>query len=458
MYKSRITLWGFDKNMKEKEARAIVRKRRKRLAAGKASIFRIRGQVLSFDRVSAHLKRKGLTPDNIPSAADSPVPGLECYTPAAESSKPTHFAKTNFVTDSPPQQVPCTSTPNSITPPDFFKISERLFKDIHTYFTESFTSARWAFPDRPAGLINAIHRNSSRVESLPDQAWAYIMIWAGNVFTGGGAPNVAKTDKYLQQVFVQCEDAIKTEKPLLVINLLEMLDDLEAYYKKPEIARILLRHIHSVASIALGENHPIASISGQLSYLAKWNNTAGVAWNVILDTYRQFLGLYHVLTRELQLEGLIRFFGRNRLFLAETQLRNFLFQSQQAPDHDPYIHFLTQYHLAWVLEQQGKLKSHGSEAERLARECVSWCYGEHNPMRGPLPAVLGARSLLLLSELQDLRGDFSQAEQTLQCRVKQCTADLGSEDLVTQAAAADYEISVLRHGMLQIARPPSWQS
>ena len=63
------------------------------------------------------------------------------------------------------------------------------------------------------------------------------------------------------------------------------------------------------------------------------------------------------------------------------------------------------------------------------------------------PAVLGARSLLLLSEFQELRGDIMLAEETLRYRCARCTVDFGSEDLVTQAAMADFEISKLRHGM-----------
>ena len=453
MYKSRITVWGFDKKMKDTEVRAVVRRRRRRLAAGKASTFRVRGQVLSFDKVRAHLKRKGLTPDDIPSAPDSPIPSLECYTPATLSPKPVQL-----LLPSPRMggtRLQASQIPNlkSIAAPDFLNTSEKLLKDIHTYFAESFASAKWGFHDRPLGLINAAHHSTPRVETLPDQAWAYIMIWAGNVFSGGGAANVARTDQYLQQVFVQCGVAIKTEKPLLLINLLEMLDDLEAYYDKPEIARILLRRIQSVASIVLGKNHPVASISKQLSSLAKWNNVAGVVWKVILDSYCQSLGPDHVLTRELRLEGLVRFFGRNRLCLVETQLRDFLSKPPTAPDHDPYARFLAQYHLSWTLQQQGKLESKGAEAERLAREVTSWCYAEHNPIRGPLPAVLGARSLLLQSEFHVLRGEYLQAEQTLRDRVGRCTADFGPKDLVTRAAMADYEISILRHRMLREATP-----
>jgi hypothetical protein len=450
MYKSRIALWGFGKKVKGKEVKAIVRKKRQRLAAGKASIFRIRGQILEFDKVQAHLKRKGLTPDDIPSAADSPVTGLECYTPSGSSPKPPCLTRTTSVTSGVKQQVSCNQSLMSIAAPDVFKISEELFKDIHTYFTGSFASATWGVPNRSTGLVNAAYRNSPQVESLPDQAWAYIMIWAGNVFT---AANAARTDHYLQQVFVQCEDAIKAEEPLLLINLLEMLDDLEAYYEKPEIARILLRHIHSVASIFLGKKHPIATISKQLSYLAKWANVAGVTWNVIMDIYEQFLGPNHVLTSELRLEGLIRFFGRNRLSLAETQLREFLCKPQRASDYDPFVHFLTQYHLAWVLQQRGKLQEHGAEAERLAQESASWCCGEGKSGFGRRPTVLGARSLLLLSELQELRGNIVLAEQILRDRCERCMVDFGSEDLVTQAAMADYSISTMRHDMLRAVMP-----
>jgi hypothetical protein len=69
--------------------------------------------------------------------------------------------------------------------------------------------------------------------------------------------------------------------------------------------------------------------------------------------------------------------------------------------------------------------------------------------------VLGARSLLLLSEFQELRGNFLLAEQILRDRCERCMVDFGPEDLVTQAAIADYNISTIRHGMLKAAVPVS---
>jgi hypothetical protein len=57
MYKSKIRSWGFDKRLKGNEVRAVVRVRRQRLAAGKASAFYIRGQVIDFEKVRSHLKR-----------------------------------------------------------------------------------------------------------------------------------------------------------------------------------------------------------------------------------------------------------------------------------------------------------------------------------------------------------------------------------------------------------------
>ncbi|CAK7265084.1 hypothetical protein SEPCBS57363_001407 [Sporothrix epigloea] len=57
MYKTRISKWAIDKNLKAAEVAAILRMQQSRAALGKASKFFIRGRDIDFARVEQYLKR-----------------------------------------------------------------------------------------------------------------------------------------------------------------------------------------------------------------------------------------------------------------------------------------------------------------------------------------------------------------------------------------------------------------
>lgn len=368
MYKSKIKAWGLDKKIKGNEARAIVRMRRQRSAAGKASAFRIRGQDLDFNRVKSHLKRKGLTPDDIPSVSNSPVPSLECYTPKLQVQELSCSATDNALTSWNGQFMFRTPSPRLISSPDPFRIPEQLFRDIHTYFSESFASARWK------GLVNVTCSMPPRKKSLLEPPWSQLILWAGHLLRTGGAANITKAGQDLREAFIHCEDAIKAEEPDLIVDLLTVLDDLEAFYEKPEIARILLKHIHSLASVILGMKHPIVSVSRQLSFLDTWTDISGVAWNVVTDTCERFLGPGNTRTELLQVAGFTRFSGRNNFSFAETQLRDFLSKPRRSSGPESFINGMAHYQMIWVLMKQGKLGTRGAETEQLLRKNAGWVF------------------------------------------------------------------------------------
>jgi len=450
MYKSRITAWGLDKKMKGNEVRAVVRMRRKRLAAGKASTFRVRGQVLDFDKVKSHLKRKGLTLDDVPSESNSPVPSLECYTPESRAGESSCSATDNALTAWNGQCIFRIPSPRLISLPDSLRIPEQLLRDVHTYFTESFASSRWVYQGGRRGLVDVTRSTPLQEKLYPEPYWSQIMLWTALLFNVGGAANVVKAGQHLQQVFIQVEDVIKAEEPSLMYHLLRLLDDFEGYYKRPEIVRILLKHVHSLVSVFLGMKHPIASASRQLSFLDTWTNISEPVWNVVTDTYRKFLGHDHTLTRELQLSAFIS--SRDNWSLAETQVRAFLFKLRQQPsDSDPYVYFRTRYQLARVLILQGRLSIHGAEAEQLLQESSRWAFGDPRytvELRAP---VLGMESLRLLSWLQEHRGAILQAEETLRYNCEMCTTCFGREHVATLTAIAEYEDFLLHYGKVGAA-------
>jgi hypothetical protein len=453
MYKSKIRDWGFDKKLKGNEVRAVVRVRRQRLAAGKASTFRIRGQVIDFEKVRSHLQRKGLKPDDIPSASNSPAPSLECFTPepvSQETSEPC-LATANTLTLGRGQRRPRVPSPWSVSAPDTFRASEQLFKSISIYFTESFASAGWAFLDRHTGLVNVTHHKPTRLEWRPDLNWGHVMTWAGIILNNRGAANIATAGQHLQQAFIRCEDAVRTETPSFVTDLLQALDNLETYNQTPEVARMLLRHIHSVSCIVLGKEHPLASISRQLSCLDTWRNISVIASNVASDICGKFLGPDHVYPQKLRQAASLFFPGRYYKPLAELEKRDFLLTLQQSLRPDPYVYSLAQFQLAFALLQHGKLETDGTEAETLLRESGFWGLGEHGWKTDPEAPVLGARSLFILAELQERRGEIALAEETLRYRCEKCDVFFGQSGPTTQAAIAEYRNFLSRHGPLGAA-------
>lgn len=81
MYKTRFTKWDFGKNNKRHEVLAMIRKRARRAAVGKASRFHVRGQPVDMTDVERYLHRAGLS---VQDAIDLPAatpPTLRCSTP-----------------------------------------------------------------------------------------------------------------------------------------------------------------------------------------------------------------------------------------------------------------------------------------------------------------------------------------------------------------------------------------
>lgn len=451
MYKSRITAWGLDKKMKGNEVRAVVRMRRKRLAAGKASTFRVRGQVLDFDKVKSHLKRKGLALDDVPSESNSPVPSLECYTPEPQAQEPSCSATGNALTAWNGRHVFRIPSPRLISSPDSLRIPEQLSRDIHTYFTESFASSRWVYQGGRGYLVDVTRSTPLQEKLCSAPHWSQTMLRAALLFNTGGAANVVKAGQHLQQAFIQVEDVIKAEEPSLMYHLLLLLDDFEANFEKPEIVMVLLKHIHSLASVFWGMKHPIVSASRQLSFLDTWTNISELVWNVVIDTCGKFLGRDHALTRVLQLSAFTRFSNRGNWSLAETQLRAFLFKLRHPSDPHPYLYFQAQYQLAWVLMLQGRLSIHGAKAEQLLQESSRWAFGDPRYMVDPRAPGLGAESLRLLACFQEHRGAILQAEETLRYNCEMCTTCFGREHVITLTVIAKYEDFLLRHGKVGAA-------
>ena len=169
MYNDHVKLWGIDKNHKENEMRAVVRKNHLRHQQGKSSRFEIRGRPVEFVDVVRYWKRKGVSVEEVlarRSASLTPE-AVRCLTPVTSPL----------------------STPRELAAP------ERLLISIRDYIRGSFDSGTWVKTEplidcysRKAGIastnhLNEIHDHVNLANSLFDLKSFSAAVEAINVCT-----------------------------------------------------------------------------------------------------------------------------------------------------------------------------------------------------------------------------------------------------------------------------------
>ena len=207
MYKNKITLWRLDKKLKDKDVKAIIRHKRKRDAIGKPSAFRVRGQVLNSARVTAHLKRKGMTEDDISSAARSPASSdLSCFTPEMVPSTPPSAVERRSPISAERQLVSYCPSPRLVAAPESLGVPERIFKDINTYYTQSFMIGKWYH-----SAFRTLHFKSFGPASVEMSLLTTACYLLSPASTTGDRSIRGGT--YLQQDFIFWEHMLRREAP-----------------------------------------------------------------------------------------------------------------------------------------------------------------------------------------------------------------------------------------------------
>jgi hypothetical protein len=112
MYKTRLKTWNITKYNLEAIMAALVRNIENRKRGGKRSLIYKNGVPFSRDKITSHLKKKGMTADQllrkVPSNAPMPA-GFDCVTPPPEQAEDTPSSNSNPFT--PPDQFSTTDTP-----------------------------------------------------------------------------------------------------------------------------------------------------------------------------------------------------------------------------------------------------------------------------------------------------------------------------------------------------------
>lgn len=225
MYKARVTKWGLDKNGKEKEMRALVRKDKGRRDLGKSSSFYVRGKVVQHKDVLRYWARKRTTIEDVIARRRS---------------------------SATPEAVRCvTPVPSPVTPPRVFAIPERIFLCVKAYYQGSFESGTWIRPIEPSDTCFSVR---TPLDVLPDlRSFFYHSLLACDLFTKQEFEEARRTlslaTSRLKRILLADVQETITQLFLLII---------EVHRKgRPEIAHTILRHATAQGKKILGTDHPI---------------------------------------------------------------------------------------------------------------------------------------------------------------------------------------------------------
>ena len=216
MYRHRIHLWGLDKNRKEPEMRAIVRKRQDRLDAGKATAFELRGEQIDFDEVVTYFKRKGISVDQVPRSGAKTPTGLICRTPP---------------------------------PPTKFRLPEVLMKTMRVYVSGSLDQKNWYISEKGDWMSAKLAGETYSYNWL-DTCLAFSFFSKGMMRDGW---------RQIRRLNACAGTIIKEENPRMLGDLLWFICTAQEH-QKPEIAILTLKQFCVITEMTYGRRHPLTQI------------------------------------------------------------------------------------------------------------------------------------------------------------------------------------------------------
>ncbi|KAI1091162.1 Clr5 domain-containing protein [Rostrohypoxylon terebratum] len=258
MYKKRIKAWGFDKKLKEHEVVELLRQKAERDSAGKASVFFIRGRQVDFERIRRYVE-----------------------------SKPNLLSKLEGVYEKRPSGIVVCRTPSPVpialsSPPDVRKLEE-IMTLLRDYMGACATGpqSRWVLT--PEGYAT---RNSAP-SVLRDSRSSMIGAWdeiASLHLSMERTSSPMEMFQVLDSSLNRLKDAMKDEIPEFIIMLLYLLRF--TWPGHPLLLRMFRMHVGELASMVLGQKHPLTLI---------WNDavTLEEGFDEVVED------ILHVLFREL---------------------------------------------------------------------------------------------------------------------------------------------------------------
>ena len=259
MFKSRITKWGLDKKIKEREARAILKilaQRNVRLTK-----LRLRGQSVDIPKLENYFSRKGISIEDVLSSdcPSSSSVDLVCRSlspavnPSSEGSLPSMLPTASpdaFVS----RELSIGSSgaiPPRLEAPDGLKMVEHLFVDVCEYmscFEQDELSLRWhTFSAAITPLVIDLSAPESRTsQSLPVHQNRvdlsdHLVNWLVNI---SQAMYILTTDQRCQVIYENTiAPATKDGPPAITKVLKRIFSSFRQLLKKGEPYALILRSL-----------------------------------------------------------------------------------------------------------------------------------------------------------------------------------------------------------------------
>lgn len=124
MWKNKIKEWGLDKKNKKDDVLAILRKKAERDAAGKKTVFRLRGRDVNLEKVQKYVTRNHISETTIGELVASrpqTPPDLQCFTPEP--------------------------VPETIIGRGVCYVQEQILRRVQTYMVAGYQQSMWRLSD-----------------------------------------------------------------------------------------------------------------------------------------------------------------------------------------------------------------------------------------------------------------------------------------------------------------------
>ncbi|KAH9223516.1 hypothetical protein DL95DRAFT_492669 [Leptodontidium sp. 2 PMI_412] len=355
MYKHHFGKWKLDKKFKERDAVAVLRKKRQRDADGKETEIILRGKAIKMEDVDRYLKRRKGVPLSYGSRASTPS-DVVCKTPPPMATfqdmddsqldqyntwtnmhhEPADYGfldvsgssmdkriiqRTSFSQNFQSYHLRISRSPS---PPPSFIVPEQLFSSIKSYFHGSFDSGTWVEDDR--GCYITLNPTARTKSQHPADFHMYC-IMAVDLLNEG---SIVDFRRMLSKGFSVIQKILLDQRPDTLDYFLDFFVFL-MQNNKVEIASVLCTYLSQMATRILPKDHPwyqICQAFGMLD-VESFEEVIIQSWKCAIDTWEECLGSFHAFSLGNRLDFIYRVYGSKDLLEEEMMLRNLLVQVEE---------------------------------------------------------------------------------------------------------------------------------
>ena len=395
MYNDRLKKWNLNgKNIKDREVRAILRKKASRDAAGKTTNIRFHGNSVSFDNVMRHLKRNNISIEEVlddPTTYAPTPPGLIVRTPS-------------------PQVRRSPTLPNHLREP------EKLFVNVRCYIKGSFEARQWI---SRGDDMRCYSTKMGGQDSTPLARFENKCFTACDFFS---MQSYSKARQLLRRGMDSIKDLLTAEHPHTLPRLFSIYSTLRKL-GRPEIASIITSQISNMAAVILPEENLFRQISALInsSDPSSIDGVISLARRCVGDTFEEVLGGLHSSTLECRL----RYTHWENPENSEGHLRSLLQACEERFGPQDQRSWDIVFQLAQTLFTQVRL----AESESMALDLL-------NRISHVEPQTLSLTSwrcntLELLSLAQHDQGKIEEAVSSLRKAIRMSAEFYGLDDPTT---------------------------